>query len=64
MRSDKQKGLSESSLKGLSDEFFICQRKYLKKVESRVPKMSRETMQALRLLTKFDSFRKESWQWR
>ena len=42
--------------------YFICQNKYFKEVENRVPKLSKETMQALRKLTNFCTFLKKSYQ--
>ena len=43
--------------------YFICQNKHFKELESRVPKLSKQTMQALQILTNFGSFRKKAWQW-
>ena len=38
---------------------FFCDKEYFKKVENRVPKLSKKTLQALRILTNFGSFREK-----
>ena len=58
-RSEQTKVLWENSLTGLPHVCFICQNKFFKLEENLVPKLSKETMQALRILTNFGSFRKK-----
>ena len=42
----------------------FAKNKYFKEVENRLPDLSKQTMQALRILTSFGRFRSESSQWR
>ena len=63
IRSEKAKVLWKSSLKGLSDDYIICENKDYKKVGNCVPKLSKSTMQALHFWLIWQ-FLKKSWQWR
>ena len=59
-RSEEAQVLSESSLKGVSDGYFICQKMDFKKVENRVPTLSKQIMHALLIFTNFGSVRKKA----